>query len=118
MRAQAGQGDLGGVKIVEEDLAGFWVVKAEDERENRRFPSAGGADEGDALTGLDVEIDVVEDLRVGPGGVAEVDAMEGECASESDAGLAAGALGGSVEDFAEAVGGSGGLLKLGDDFWK
>ena len=91
-------------------------LEAEDEREDGGFPRTGGADEGDALAGLDLEVDVIEHLDVGPRRVAEVDAFEGERALEEDVHRAAGALGGSVEDFAEAVGGSGGLLELGDDF--
>ena len=82
------------------------------------FPRAGGTDERDALAGLDLEVEFVEHLDVRPRRVAEGKVLECDGAGELDGGVAILALGREVEQFAQAVGGAGGLLELGDDFRK
>jgi len=53
--------EAAGVDAVDEHGAGGGIVEARDETHQDALAGAGGAEDGDALAGLDVERDVVED---------------------------------------------------------
>src|SRR5262249_27211325 len=57
---QRRNGNVGGFYAVDPHLAGFRIVKSQDQIENCRFAGSRRADEGDALAGCNAERNVVE----------------------------------------------------------
>ena len=62
-----GQREVADGLAVDQDRAGRCVVQAGNEGDQRRFAGAGGADDGEAGAGGDVEVDVVQDRRARSG---------------------------------------------------
>lgn len=58
------------------DAAGGGVVEALEQGDGRALSAAARADEGDELSWLDVDVDVLEDLGVGARRVGEVDVVD------------------------------------------
>ena len=74
--AQRVQGQLAHVVPVDDDPAAVGIVLARDQCRQRRLAAAARPDEGDALSGRDVQVDAVEHGRAG--GVAEADVVEAD----------------------------------------
>uniref|UniRef100_A0A0B7K5W6 Uncharacterized protein n=1 Tax=Bionectria ochroleuca TaxID=29856 RepID=A0A0B7K5W6_BIOOC len=74
--AEGALGDVADVAAVDPDAAGGDVVVAQEELGEGGLACARGADEGDCLAGLGVDVDAVEDGS--PGVVAEADVVEGD----------------------------------------
>src|SRR5690554_622305 len=65
-------GERADVAAVDKDLSFREIVKPEQNVHKRAFPAAGMADDGDGSPGLNLEIDVLEDVMVVFVGEAEV----------------------------------------------
>ncbi len=115
--AQAFDGELADVDVVDEDLSGGGVEDAWDEGEEGGFAAAVGTDERDGLAELDGEGDAIEGGGV-RAGVGEVDVAELDRGAVGrhggEAGLVAGFGDGGFE-LPEAVGGGGALLNVVDE---
>ena len=80
LTAQRSQRDVAQVMPVDEDRSAGRVVEARDEHRQRRLAAPAGANEGDAFTRGDVQIDPVEH-RISVG-IPEVDVRERDLAGE------------------------------------
>ena len=63
-------GDVAQIDAIEQNRAGGRIVEAGDEIAERRLAGAAGADQGDHLAGLDVQIDLMQHRR-GRSGIGE-----------------------------------------------
>ena len=91
------------------------VVEARDQRRNRRLAGAGVADQGDAPSGHDLEVEVVQDRAAGL--VSERDALEAHLAGAGWQLAGVGVVGDVlrlVDHLEDAFAGGGGTLRLAD----
>ena len=113
--AEGVEGGAADVAAIDADETGGGVVKAGQEADDGGLAGAGGAEQGDDLTGLDGEVDIGEDfmLTVAEGNVLELDLAEGD----GDGGgiRLVFDLGDRIEDVEDAFGGGTGDGDGGDD---
>ena len=69
----------GDILAVEFDVAGAGAGPAENRHHQRRFAGAVGADQGDDLAGIDVEIDALQRLDLAVGRAQAADREQGCC---------------------------------------
>ncbi len=79
LAAQRAEGELAHVVAVDEDASGSHVEEARDEIDEGGFARAAGADEREHFAGMDIEIDVMQNLVLAfLGGVAEANILKAD----------------------------------------
>ncbi|SGY44352.1 BQ5605_C001g00146 [Microbotryum silenes-dioicae] len=106
------------VLTIDHDVAGQGIVESFDKLNQSRFTATGGADDGDELSWLDLEIEATEYADVRSGRVTEMDVLELDVAVALGQLLAARILGvdlgARVHQVNSIGGGTSGLGHVGD----
>ena len=68
---------IGDVAAIELDLAGAGARLAEDRHHQRRLAGAVGADQGDDLAGIDLDVDALQRLDLAVSGAQAADREQG-----------------------------------------